>query len=287
MRNTIFLCDADIIAHEAFAGGQYTLRLAAPPIAQAARPGTFVHLRCDPALPMRRPFSIQRTDTEQGWIELLYKVVGTGTRRLAGRRIGETVSVLGPIGEPFRLSPGRRRPLLLGGGVGIPPMIFLADTLRRHHPESSPVAMMGSEIPFPFATPPSRLPLPGVSDSIRAAVPLLEHWGIPSRLSSLQGYEGCFHGYVTDLARTWLESLDTARRREVEIFACGPHAMLAATAALARHFKLPCQVALEEFMACGVGGCAGCTVPVRTPSGTAMKRVCVDGPVFPAEQVFF
>ena len=73
---------------------------------------------------------------------------------------------------------------------------------------------------------------------------------------------------------------------EVEVFACGPHPMLAAVAALAREFALPCQVSLEEFMACGVGGCAGCTVEVRTTAGPAMKRVCVDGPVFDAQQVF-
>ena len=70
------------------------------------------------------------------------------------------------------------------------------------------------------------------------------------------------------------------------MFACGPTPMLAAAARLAREFAVPCQVALEEFMACAVGGCAGCTVAVRTATGTAMKRVCVDGPVFDAATVF-
>ncbi|MCA1799080.1 MAG: hypothetical protein LC632_06355, partial [Xanthomonadaceae bacterium] len=113
-----------------------------------------------------------------------------------------------------------------------------------------------------------------------ACMPLLEDWGIPSRLASLQGYAGCFDGYITDLARAWLATLDPAARDEVEVFACGPAPMLRATAALAREFDLPCQVALEEYMACAVGGCAGCTVEVRTEKGPAMKRVCVDGPVF-------
>jgi dihydroorotate dehydrogenase electron transfer subunit len=119
-----------------------------------------------------------------------------------------------------------------------------------------------------------------------AAMPLLEDWSIPSRLTSLSGFPGCHEGYVTDLARAWLSALDPVALGEVEVFACGPHPMLEAAAGLARELGLPCQVSLEELMACAVGGCAGCTVPVATERGPAMKRVCVDGPVFQASQVF-
>jgi len=117
-------------------------------------------------------------------------------------------------------------------------------------------------------------------------MPLLDEWSVPSRLATQSGFSGCFDGYVTDLARTWLASRSREQLAECEIFACGPTPMLAATARLAREFALPCQVALEEFMACAVGGCAGCVVAVHTALGTAMKRVCVDGPVFDAAAVF-
>jgi dihydroorotate dehydrogenase electron transfer subunit len=117
-------------------------------------------------------------------------------------------------------------------------------------------------------------------------MPLLEDWGIPSRLASSKGYPGCFEGHVTELARRWLESLTRIECSEVEVFACGPYPMLESVARLARELDLPCQVSLEEFMACAVGGCAGCTVQVETPDGVAMKRVCVDGPVFDARQLF-
>ena len=102
---------------------------------------------------------------------------------------------------------------------------------------------------------------------------------------ALAGFDGCYQGYVTELGREWLRGLDEAALREVEIFACGPTPMLKAAAALAQDFSLPCQVSLEEFMACAVGGCAGCVVQVNTASGPAMKRVCVDGPVFEAAAV--
>lgn len=284
-RDTIFVEDAEILSHEAFEGAQYILRVRAPKCAAKAEAGSFAHIQCDPLLPMRRPLSIMRVSREAGWVEFLYKAVGEGTRLLARRAVGETLSVMGPIGKPFAFHPERTRPLLIGGGVGIPPMVFVADTLRRQQ-GWKPFVIMGSEVPFPFKARPSQIMVPGMPEGVIAAMPLLEDWGIPSRLTSLQGYAGCHEGYVTDLARLWLAALPEDERAEVEIFSCGPHPMLEAVAGLAAEFDLPCQVSLEEFMACAVGGCAGCVVEVKTPQGPAMKRVCVDGPVFEAAAVF-
>ena len=151
---------------------------------------------------------------------------------------------------------------------------------------AKPFVIMGSEVPFPFKAQPSKIIVPGLPDGIIATMPLLEDWGVSCRLTSKQGYAGCFDGYVTDLARIWLTSLSEGQRNELEIFACGPHPMLESIALLAEEFDLPCQVSLEEFMACAVGGCAGCTVEVNNDEGTFMKRVCVDGPVFDARHVF-
>jgi dihydroorotate dehydrogenase electron transfer subunit len=165
-------------------------------------------------------------------------------------------------------------------------MVFLSETLHADERNWQPLVIMGSEVPFPFEVKNSEIPTPWLASDISATMPLLESWRIPARLASLQGYEGCFKGYVTDLAREWLNSLSMAEMHEVEIFSCGPTPMLRAVAALAQEFNVPCQVSLEEFMACAVGGCAGCAVPVRTADGLAMKRVCVDGPVFDAASVF-
>ncbi len=285
-RDTLFLEEAVITLHDAFEGDQYVLHLKAPECARRARPGSFVHLQCDPLLPMRRPISIMRAQREQGIIELLYKVVGHGTSLLTQRKAGERLSLIGPIGHPFTLHAERPRPLLIGGGVGMPPMIFLADHLRGQK-GVQPLVLLGSEAPFPFQARPSQILLPTLPAEAIACMPLLDDWDIPSRLVSQQGYPGCYEGYVTDLARLWLDALDGDTLAGVEIFACGPHPMLEAVARLAADFNLPCQVSLEEFMACGVGGCAGCAVEVLTDAGPAMKRVCVDGPVFDANRVFF
>ena len=288
-RGSIHVEDGTLLQQAEFPGRQYVIRIHAPKCARAATPGSFAHVSCEPGRPMRRPLSLMRADAERGWIEILYKVVGPGLDALSRQPIGARISVLGPIGRGFAAHAARPRPLLIGGGVGIPPMVFLAESLRARAAEAAwkPLVLMGSEIEFPFRARPSTLLLPGLPPEAIACMPLLDDWGVPSRLASFGGFPGCYEGFVTDLAAHWLGNLDAAARDEVELFACGPTPMLKAAARVARRFGLPCQVSLEEFMACAVGGCAGCAVPVVQPDGSlAMKRVCVDGPVFEAEAVF-
>ena len=282
-RNTIFVEDGELLRIDEFPGEQFVMRIRAPKCAAAAQPGSFVHITCDDSLPMRRPLSIMRV--EDDCIDILYKIVGDGLRRLAKKRTGDSVSVLGPIGQGFRPSSQRPNTLLIGGGVGIPPMVFLADFLRQQGGNWAPLAILGSELPFPFEMMSSDISTPWVDDSVDATMPLMENWGIACRLATLAGFDGCFDGYVTDLAERWLSTLSADERLRTEIFSCGPTPMLKAVAALAEKYDLPCQVSLEEFMACAVGGCAGCAVKIRTPEGDAMKRVCVDGPVFDAATV--
>ena len=349
-RGTIFLEDAKVLGRESWPAGQHVLRLHSPLVASRAGPGTFVHVRCASSLEMRRPMSVMRTDPAEGWFDFLFKEVGTGTRLLARAERGKRLSVLGPIGRGF--SPSSERPdrLLVGGGVGVPPVLFLAERIAA----SRPVVLMGSEVPFPFELRPSAIPEPGLPEG--AALACLERAGVPSRTASGAGLPGSFKGPVTDLARGWLEVRSSLGRAElrpslgraelrpslgraelrpslgraelrpslgraelrpslgraelrpslgraelrpslgraelrsslgrVELFACGPEPMLRAVAALGTEFGVPSQLALEEHMACGTGGCAGCTVRVRTPDGPAMKRVCVDGPVFDGASVF-
>jgi len=270
-RNTIFVEDGEVLEHREWQGDQFVMRIRAAQCAGAARAGSFVHLSCDDALPMRRPMSIMRVGDD--WIEILFKIVGRGLELLAQKRPGDVISVLGPIGKPFTLDAERPHALLIGGGVGIPPMVFLADAMRAD-PRFEPVAILGSEIPFPFERRPSALPFPGADGGVDSTMPLLDDWGVPTRLTSLQGFDGCFEGYVTDLARRWLETADAGTRSKTMIYTCGPTPMLKAVASLAAEYDVACQVSLEEYMACAVR--------VNLPDGPAMQRVCVDGPVFDA-----
>jgi dihydroorotate dehydrogenase electron transfer subunit len=281
-RDTISVHDCQILAHYQFEADQYIITLESKEIADSTRPGQFVHLSVSGMLAMRRPISVMSVDIENGTFDLLYKIVGEGTKQLAERKIGDVLSVIGPIGNGFELT-DHKIPLLIGGGVGMPPMIAIAQEIKNSE-YYNPYVILGSEVPFPFDTSPSSLI--GLHSSKFHTMPLLEEWRVPCGLASLQDYEGVFKGYVTDLAREFLDSLSTNDIKEVEIFTCGPNAMLEAVSKLANEYNLPCQASLEEYMACAVGGCAGCVVEVKTENGPAMKGVCVDGPVFDAKTVF-
>jgi dihydroorotate dehydrogenase electron transfer subunit len=200
-RGTLFVEDAQLLSQQEFPGRQFVIRLHAPKCAAAATPGSFAHLTCDPQLPMRRPLSIMRVDARAGWVEILYKIVGPGLEALSRRAVGASISVLGPIGRGFTVSPQRPRTLLIGGGVGIPPMVFLAESLKSRHDACwQPLVLMGSEIEFPFRARPSTIVVQGIPPEAIACMPLLDDWGVGSRLSTMAGFPGCFEGYVTDLA---------------------------------------------------------------------------------------
>ena len=166
-------------------------------------------------------------------------------------------------------------------------MMFLAERCSRRDAACKPLVLMGSEVPFPFRTRPSATVIAGMPAGTIACMPLLEEWGVPSRLASRSDFAGCFHGF-RDGARGRVARRPSARRNwpRSRSSPAGRRRCSRPPPRLARRLQLPCQVSLEEFMACAVGGCAGCTVEVRTPQGPAMKRVCVDGPVFDAYTVF-
>ena len=278
-RNTVFEEQAEVLAQVAYPGAQFVLRLKAPKTAAAAQPGQFVHIRVSNERPLRRPISIMLTDPARGTVDLLYKAVGEGTRLLSERKAGDVVPMLGPIGRPFDLADESKRYVLIGGGVGIPPMIFAAERLNGC---ADVVVFAGSEVEFPFALKPSTFILPGVGGNALLAIRSLEERGIASRLASNAGLYGCYEGHVPNLARGYLSALTEKERRRCMLLSCGPHPMLHAVARLGREFDLPTFLSLEEHMACGIGGCAGCVVKTDEGGKAYYRRVCVDGPVFPA-----
>lgn len=277
-RNRIFEEEAKILAHVHHEGGQHVMRLHAPKSAAHALPGQFVHLRVSQAKPLRRPISIMLTNAEQGTVDLLYKEIGSGTVQLAERKVGESLAMLGPVGRPFDVSDTSKRYICIGGGVGIPPMIFVSDCLQKQG--GRVVVFAGSEIAFPFALKPSTFLLPGMQGNTTLTISSLEEREIACRLASNAGLYGCYEGHVPNLARDYLLALDADERKQCVLLSCGPHPMLHAVAKLARELNISAQLSLEEHMACAVGGCAGCVVKTLEDGQEKYRRVCVDGPVF-------
>ena len=210
---------------------------------------------------MRRPLSIQRVNATEGWIEILYKIVGPGLRALSRaprrrrhQRAGPHRPAVSARSEAAARAAGRRR---RGHSAhGVPRGMDVARKAAR----GSRWCSWARRFRFRSSARPSTILVPGIPAGSIAAMPLLDGWGVPSRLASKAGFAGCYDGFVTQLADEWLGSLDAAAKAEVEVFSCGPTPMLEAMAKVAAKHDVPCQVSLEEFMACAVGGCAGCTV---------------------------
>jgi dihydroorotate dehydrogenase electron transfer subunit len=241
-------------------GEYHSLTLAAPRIAAAARPGQFVHLQVpeDRSLSLRRPFSIWRVGRATGTVEVVFDVVGAGTRVLAGLRPGDVVDALGPLGRAFEPPEAPAGCLLVGGGYGAAPLFFLAGELRARGCRVDVVIGAATAGRLLDATEAGRL-------------------GHSLTVTTDDGSAGR-RGLVTDplpelLAGTGAEG----------VYACGPMPMLAALSRMTAAAGVPCQVAVEEQMACGTGICFSCVVPVGVGGGageTRMARSCLEGPVF-------
>ena len=241
-------------------GAYHALTLVAPRIAAAARPGQFVELLAgqDRSFLLRRPFSIhkvERPGPALGTIEVVFDVVGPGTRALATLRPHEPVDVLGPLGRPFT-PPAEPTPcLLVGGGYGTAPLFFLATELRTRRCRVDFVVGAASAARLLDAMEAKRL-------------------GHSLTVTTDDGSAGR-RGLVTDPLGDLL-----ARTGAGQLYACGPMPMLAAVSRVAAAAGVPCQVAVEEQMACGTGICFSCVLPVGPAEPTRMARSCLEGPVF-------
>jgi dihydroorotate dehydrogenase electron transfer subunit len=237
----------------------------------------------EPPFLLARPFGVHRVG-EGGWVEILLKVVGRGTRLLAQARPGTELDVLGPIGNGFDLSRPPRTAVLVAGGTGIAPLYLLAE--RLHREGSDLVVLIGTGRAVPMTVSDSEQAVHFLDESVTAVIDEYVALGALMRIATIEPRPGCYTGTSVDLLRQYLGCLGPDESSDKEIFSCGPWAMQAAVARLAEHHGIPCQVLLEERMGCGLGACMACVCKIRDESGQYKnRRVCVDGPVFRAQEV--
>jgi dihydroorotate dehydrogenase electron transfer subunit len=237
-------------------------------------PGQFLMLRLggnyDPLL--RRPFAAYKLRRgERDCVEIWYKVVGRGTRFMSRMRPNQKLALLGPLGSGFRVSPDTRGALIVAGGMGIVPIRGLIDHLVDSKIEGIHL-FTGAK----------------TADHLLFQEKLRE-MGISAKVATEDGSAG-YHGLVTELFAQWLEAHQPTDTDDTICFACGPTPMLQAVAAIAARNRCPCQVSLEARMACGIGVCLGCVVPLhnrhnRNGASGTYGRVCLEGPVFDAGDI--
>ncbi len=253
--------------------GYWRMRMTAPPEILQAQSGQFVMVRVnafiDPLI--RRPFGVFDVGMNQPaytgavpqpYLEILYRVVGKGTGMLSDLHETDLLDILGPLGTGFEMGPAGEEKLIVGGGVGLAPLYLLAKELVK----DSPVRLFAG----------------GRTKDDVLCITEFERLGVECYTATEDGSLGeC--GLVT----TVLEQRLQATGKKGRIFACGPHGMLKAVAAIGAKHRVPCQVSLEGYMACGVGACLGCVCQgaehsVEKPD---YRCVCTEGPVFEAAEL--
>jgi dihydroorotate dehydrogenase electron transfer subunit len=278
-RSPRYELEARILAHEKVIGYEHEIIFHAPAIAQAARPGQFVELLFgDNYAPLvRRPFSLYRVDREAGAFSILYLARGSFTTGLAQKRVGDVVSLLGPLGTPFAwpAAPGTRH-ILLAGGIGVPPIYFLAQEIGRD------LAARGED--------PGNIVIINGARTKDLLVGLVEFGKLASSLIAVtdDGSHGQ-RGLATEILTGLLDAEPDACAA-TQLYACGPMPMLRAVCQVALARKLPCQVSVETSMPCGIGTCQGCAIKVRdesAPDGFRYALACTDGPIFEARTLLW
>lgn len=227
-----------------------------------ARPGQFVHVRCkDEHYPLlRRPFSVytERARGRHSEIDLLYTIVGLGTRELASLKRGDSVTIMGPLGKTFEDNPAADRLIMVAGGVGIVPFLIFCERLTRRE-----------RITLLFG---------GRTKQHLYGLRLFKKLGVNIRLATDDGSRG-HRGFVTELLEQEL------RRRRAQVYVCGPEAMMDRAILIARKFGAPCMASLEKRMGCALGACAACVTKIREDGDWRYSRICIEGPVYDADRL--
>jgi len=251
---------AEIIRREHVAEDTYRFTVKAPDIASASRPGQFVMVRTGEGLDplLRRPFSIHQV-AEGGLVQILFKIIGKGTQALADMELGRNMDILGPIGHGFTIANDSQH-LLVGGGIGIAPLLFLARRILKKSEPFSVRVHLGAR----------------TKDEIAFLAEEFESMGLSVEITTEDGSLGK-QGLITDLMA------DLQRGKPMMIYGCGPYPMLRAVANICKIKKWGCQVSLETIMACGLAACLGCAVQRADMKGYV--HVCKDGPVFDMDDV--
>lgn len=248
-----------VAAKESLTQDVFRITVQAPLIAREAKPGQFVMIRLQDTLDplLRRPFSIHKVYPD-GSLSLLFKVVGKGTSMLSGVTPGTNLNLIGPLGKGFNLSPDASF-CMIGGGMGIAPLFFLAQRLlHRDQSSNNPPVLLGAQ----------------TQQELLILAEEFTELGYPVHTATDDGTLG-HHGFVTEL-------LDEIIHRVQQVYVCGPMPMMRIVALKCQAAGVSCQVSLETHMACGLGACLGCTFPAR---GGGYKHVCKDGPVMSADEV--
>ncbi|MFQ5639453.1 MAG: dihydroorotate dehydrogenase electron transfer subunit [bacterium] len=261
------ICECPVLAVSNLTADIYLMRLYCPPISENVRPGQFVNIKVNEEfIPLlRKPFSVCRRSREQGWIEVLWKIIGKGTEIMAHSRTGDSINLLGPLGRGFLLPDEMEHALVVGGGIGVAPLPFLCEELLLKG--TTVTVFLGAK----------------TKDEL-SLVSEFQQMGLEVQAATEDGSYGR-KGLVTDML---LETLtDKGAFNKCHIYSCGPNGLLKRLMHITADYDVEGQVCTETMMGCGFGICMGCPVVAADPEkyGRKYYLTCLDGPVFNARDI--
>jgi len=256
----VYRHSVEIIENKKIASNIYKMTIISNHVAQTANPGQFIHIKIpyDESLLLRRPISINGVNRDQNLVDIVYQVVGKGTKILSHLVTGEKLDILGPLGRGFWIPKGTKKIYIVGGGCGVAPIRFIGE--RWNHLDI--ISFLGFR-----------------GQSWAYQIDEFEKFSRKVFLSSDDGSIG-FKGPIISLLDKQL-SID----KPDLIMACGPIPMIKALQKTLIKYDIPCQISLEERMGCGIGGCLVCTCAIGSKNNWNYKKVCTHGPVFWSEEV--
>ncbi|MGQ9651578.1 MAG: dihydroorotate dehydrogenase electron transfer subunit [Phycisphaerae bacterium] len=261
-----------------------------------AVPGQFVQILCvDPMEEnrsggafLRRPFSIGglRRSGKRAFLSITHRVVGIGTRWLSQLAAGDRISFLGPLGRPFSIDPQRPAALLVGGGIGLPPLIWLAEALAQAGKQTIAFAGARAADLLPLTCVPG-VPVSGAKPSL--AFKEFANHQVPTVVSTNDGSLGAM-GLIVEHFERYLDGMTGSASESPVVYTCGPEKMLAAVAKTCEKRSIPCQVCMERMMGCGMGTCQSCVIRTYDqddPEGWRYSLCCTEGPVFDSRTIIW
>lgn len=265
--NTKGIFECPILSVKNLVGDIYLIRMACPAVAQNVVPGQFVNIKVNNEFVpfLRKPFSVCRRSEKEGWIEILWKIVGKGTEIMSRYQRNDFVNIVGPLGRGYDIPPDLQTALLVGGGLGVAPLPFLCEEAQKL--EKSVEVFLGAK-----------------SENELSMVEAFRTLGVEVYLSTEDGSLGK-RGLVTEILLQRLNQMPSLAG--VYLYSCGPNPFLQAMMNISEERGIGGEVAIETMMGCGFGICVGC--PVRVRNGKAgeglFKLACLDGPVFNAAEI--
>jgi dihydroorotate dehydrogenase electron transfer subunit len=266
--------NAEILLNRKVSDQYYEMELSCPELTDEVKPGQFLMLKVKTGYEpyLRRPFSFYgiRSLKDQRSFRILYKVVGCGTRLLAETKHGERVDIIAPLGKGFSFSSEDHEAVMVAGGIGLPPLLYLAEYMRKTMKGAlNTIFLYGGQSKSDI------IDIERIRDASSEVRVCTEDGSLGSKM------------LVPELLELHLQK--RGDRGSIQIFSCGPKAMLKVVSSIAKKYDIPCQVSLESYMACGFGVCLGCVVKVLQEKShdIVYERVCKEGPVFDSGRIIW